>query len=92
MATLFRQDGTHTEVLPANGKRFTLPELQQLVDGYIERVQLADGLIMIVNEEGVYRADFALNEPASMLFFESGHISPHGIVGNAVVGTRAELD
>ena len=40
------------EIKPKNGKTFTLEEMQKAVGGYIEILHLADGRIMVLNEEG----------------------------------------
>ena len=50
MARLYKTDGTNEEVSPADGKTFKLRELQDLVGGYIELVQLGDA-VLIVNED-----------------------------------------
>lgn len=39
-------------VAPANGKAFTLEEMQGFVGGYIEALPLRDGRVMWLNEEG----------------------------------------
>ena len=48
---LLRADGTTLKVYPKR-RKFTLEELQALVGGYIERVQLAPNIDLIANEEG----------------------------------------
>lgn len=48
-------DGVRQEVVPANGKKFTLEELQKYVGGYIEMTKTYDGRTMWVNEEGLLR-------------------------------------
>src|SRR5712692_148041 len=60
MATIYRPDGTNQEVQPANGRSFTLDELQLIVGegtdegrGYIEIVPCKDRKhILVLNEEG----------------------------------------
>jgi len=44
----------HKEVVPANGKTFTMEELQSHVRGYFELVSipLNPQLLMVVNEDG----------------------------------------
>lgn len=51
MAKLFTTDGLTKEVYPANGKSFSLEEMQSYVGGYIEMVFI-DGKTWVVNEEG----------------------------------------
>ena len=53
MATRIDPDGTITEITPADGKAFTLPELQAIVGGYIEAIYTSPGgRIMYINEDG----------------------------------------
>lgn len=52
-AILLRADGTHRKVHPINGKHFSLKELQNFVDGYIEICLAKDCTqVLIINEEG----------------------------------------
>ena len=44
---------TVEDVEPANGRDFSLEELQGYVDGLIDIVSLYDGRIMVVNDEGL---------------------------------------
>lgn len=44
--------GERIEVMPANGKSFTLEEMQKFVGGYVEYIYLPKRKIMVVNEEG----------------------------------------
>lgn len=55
----------------------TLQKLQEAVDGYIELVDLGNGKLLVVDEEGLCK-DKPFNQVASML------CNRH-IVGNAVV-------
>lgn len=52
MAILIKTDGTENIVQPKNGRDFKLEEAQKYVDGYVEVVNLRNGTILIVNEEG----------------------------------------
>ena len=51
-ATIIKADGTRQDVTPRNKKDFQLDELQDIVEGYIEKVHLSNTQIMVVNEEG----------------------------------------
>ena len=51
-AQLINHDGETLEVEPINGKDFQLAELQGMVNGNIEIVDLNDDIIMVINEEG----------------------------------------
>ncbi len=53
MAVLIHPDGTTTIVKPADGKLFTLEELQGCVGGLIEQVgEFYDDVSVLVDEEG----------------------------------------
>lgn len=52
MATLIKTDGTVTKIDPANGKDFKLKELQGYVNGSIEIINLMNGNVLVVNEDG----------------------------------------
>lgn len=51
---LITVDGSVTEIAPLNGKEFEREEMQKLVEGYVELVQLREKQIMLVNEEGKF--------------------------------------
>ena len=53
-AYIISESGDVSEIKPKNGTDFSLEEAQQVVDGYIEVVNLNDKQIMIVNEEGKF--------------------------------------
>lgn len=75
MAMLLQPDGTETEVRPASGGQFTLPELQGYVCGYIEMVQLhaEGGGWLVVDEEGSFK-DLPLNLKATKVFHDEMHL------------------
>lgn len=54
MAAIIHTSGTHTYIEPKNGTNFTLAELQKIVGGYIEVIDMTDahGTILVINEEG----------------------------------------
>lgn len=52
MTEIIKTDGTRQPVQPANGSDFTLEEMQAIVGGYIELVELDGSTTMVVNEEG----------------------------------------
>lgn len=49
-----KEDGTINQIVPKNGTDFSLEELQGYVDGKIEIVDLRNGDILVVNEEGKF--------------------------------------
>jgi uncharacterized protein DUF3846 len=69
VGTLLHQDGREERLTPADGKKFSLTELQTAVNGYIELVPMRPGnghAIMYCNEEGKYK-DFKPNPRATAL-------------------------
>lgn len=72
MATLLKSDGTKQEIQPKNGTDFKLEELQTYVDGYIDIVNLQNGEILVINDDGKDR--YQTNEAATKLALENGAI------------------
>lgn len=52
MAQIIKSNGQVIETAPKNGTDFQLEELQSIVGGYIEIVNLRDGRLICLNEEG----------------------------------------
>ena len=72
MTEIIKTDGTRQPVQPANGSDFTLEEMQAIVGGYIELVELDGNTTMVVNEEGKF-IPLSLNLEASA----ACTVSPH---------------
>lgn len=85
-AYLIKTTGEVTEIKPANGKDFSLEELQGYVDGLIEATQTEDGRTLIVNEEGKLN-ELDLNVTATELYNRPFDV----IVGNAILINKEEL-
>jgi hypothetical protein len=90
---------------PENGTTFTLEELQKAVGGYIEVIHLADGRVMVLNEEGRLHglpfnanATRVLSDVGSYVFgrhLKYGdviHAFGGGLVGNVLVCADSEID
>lgn len=61
MAKIFNTDGTTRDIEPKNGTDFQLDEMKEIVGGYIELVDLRDGRLLVINEEGkLYKLDVNL--------------------------------
>jgi hypothetical protein len=90
-STLYTPDGRTKEVRPANGKWWTLTELQGFVGGFVEVLRTVDGGFMVINELGkVVDPPLELNIPATRLYI---HGRRDVVLGPAlVVDTREELD
>ena len=91
MATLYKPDGSSFETLPAAGGRFTLKELQKIVGGYIEVLTMADGRLMVINEDGKAK-ELLRNEQATGLAYFAGIDRNDYIAGDALLCTEGELD
>lgn len=89
MATLIAPDRVPESITPANGRTFTLPELQALVGGYIEALRLPDGVRwLFLNEDGK-RLKLAYNDAATVLMHQLLRPDDY-IVGPAVLCTPLE--
>lgn len=101
MALLIKADGTKEVVHPANGKAFTLEELQKYVGGYIEllyalrlgeceKLGMAskgnNTLEMYINEEGKIN-DLPPNLIATILYTYGGHDI---VCGDVLLANRSE--
>jgi hypothetical protein len=89
MATRINADGTRVDVAPAHGRAFTLPELQAVVDGYIEAFYLHDGRVMFLNEDGK-REQLPFNPTATVIARTHGLPLDDYIVGDVLITTRIE--
>lgn len=70
---------------PANGKTFTLKELQQAVEGYIEVYPSTDRKqLFVMNEEGFLKG-LPLNVLASEIFNASTAHTEAGLVGSVLL-------
>jgi len=81
---LITPEASVTEFVPANGRDFTLEELQKGVEGCIEIIDLTEKTIMVVNEDGKGR--LYPNMMATVIAKGCHAIFPHDyIAGNAVM-------
>lgn len=81
MATIYKAHGEVIEIEPRNGKDFKLEELQAIVSGYIEIINLADERLMVLNEEGKLNG-LAINWKATELAHGYGIIVGDVLVCN----------
>lgn len=81
---LITPEASVTEFVPANGRDFTLEELQKGVEGCIQIIDLTEKTIMVVNEDGKGR--LYPNMMATIIAKGCRAIYPHDyIAGNAVL-------
>lgn len=70
MAIYIKSNGEASEILPSNGKKFDLREMQNLVGGSVQMVKLQEG-ILVADESGMYADDPVPNALVSNLFLKS---------------------
>jgi len=82
---IIKSDGTEIESVPANGTDYSLKELQEIVEGYIEVVRLKHELydMMIINEEGKLNR-LPVNLKATRIFKSTQQTFDY-IVGNVLL-------
>jgi len=92
MAQLIKSNGEVTEVKPANGKTFSLKELQTFVGGYIERFR-AGKKVFNWNEDG-RMMELPKNEKATdILYLEcDGLRNVQDIVGDVLICEASECN
>lgn len=90
MAKLYKTSGEIVEVSPKNGKDFSLEELQEFVDGYIEIVWLDKERSMVINEEGKLK-HLPYNKKATEEYNSSYKGRNDYIVGNALICKSNQL-
>lgn len=83
MATIYKAHGEVIEIEPKNGTDFSLSELQAIVSGYIEIISLADGRLIVLNEEGKLHG-LAINWNATKIYRESFYTDDF-IVGDVLI-------
>lgn len=90
-ARILRTNNTVEEVTPANGRSFTLEELQRIVGGYVEIHLMPDGRTFVVlNEDGL-----SLNLPFNTLATVAAYhlnVGPEGVRGDALLVPNHLLD
>lgn len=84
MAEILRADGTSQQVQPRNGTDFQLDEVKAIVGGWVEIVGLADGRLMVCNEEGKL-IGLPPNFAATELFNQGGRMWYDVIMGDVLV-------
>ena len=84
---LITPEASVTPLVPANGRDFTLEELQAIVGGYIQIIDLNKYDIMVMDEDG--KRDKEENFLASYIAHRDGAIMPcDHICGDVLVCAR----
>lgn len=92
MAQLIKANGETKEVKPANGKTFSLKELQTFVGGYIERYTVG-GKVFNWNEEGLMM-QLPKNDKATQILFKEcgGNNNVQYIIGDVLICEASEVN
>lgn len=96
-AKLYQTNGVVLEIEPANGKTFTLIELQGHVSGYIEHVPLyavnatQQDMSLLCNEDGKMKG-LSINEKATAIFKQYYPTTNDFIVGDALICSPEMFD
>lgn len=89
-ALVVSENGGEWPILPANGEKFTLEELQMIVGGYIEIVHLTDKTLMVLDEEGKLKGK-KMNLYATGLFRRLKQVQDY-IVGDVMIVPSKMID
>ncbi len=89
MAEIIKTDGTRMDAVPANGTDFSLEEMQKIVGGLVEIIDLDEDKCIVLNEEGKID-DLPFNEEATKIFrsyFKTGDY----IVGDVLICDNEQI-
>jgi len=89
MARLIKPDGTEETVVPANGKKFTLEELQKHVGGYIQLLPGCGNTKILFDEEGLFKR-LPRNLVATQFCINGGFPCYSVLVGNVLILDKKE--
>lgn len=89
MGLWIEANGKKKTVTPENGKHFSLQELQRYVGGYVERVEMFNGLAMYVDENGRLK-NLPYNVFATKMLAKLGALPCDYIRGNVLVVQNKE--
>ncbi len=91
MAILIKPDGSATEVNPRNGETFSLDELQEYVEGWIQVIYMKDGRPLVLNEESKL-LELKMNARATLIARNAGIADWDHIAGNALLCEKGEVE
>lgn len=90
MAKIYKANGEVLDIEPKNGTDFQLDELQAIVGGFIQIIEISDTEIMVMNEEGKLE-NLPFNEKATAIYQQSIFGVEDCIVGDALVCKDEEV-
>lgn len=89
MAKIYKANGEIIDIEPKNGKDFKCKELNEIVGGHFELVNLLFDRFMVVNEEGKLMG-LPINEKATTIF--QTELGPYDIiVGDCLVCKTSQI-
>jgi hypothetical protein len=91
MAQIIKSNGQTTEVAPKNGTDFSLEELKAIVDGWIEIVNLRDGRLLCLDEEGKLKGK-ERNHVATDIYRQAFPQCKDFIVGDVLLCNEDQID
>ena len=91
MAQIIKTTGEVIEVTPKNGTDFSLEELQTIVGGWIEIVNLRDGRLLCLDEEGKLKGK-ERNHVATDIYRQAFPQCKDFIVGDVLLCNEDQID
>ncbi len=89
MAEIIKTDGTRIDAVPGNGTDFSLEEMQKIVGGLVEIIDLDEDKCIILNEEGkIDKLPF--NEEATKIFHSYFKTDDY-IVGDVLICDNEQI-
>lgn len=89
MAKIYKANGEVLDIEPKNGRDFQLEELQAIVGGLIQIIEINDTEIMVINEEGKLE-NLPLNEQATAIYQKQVYEGDF-IVGDVLICKDEEI-
>ena len=91
MAQIIKTTGEVIKIAPNNGTDFSLEELKTIVDGWIEIVNLRDGRLLCLDEEGKLKGK-ERNHVATDIYHQAFPQCKDFIVGDVLVCNEDQID
>ena len=89
MAKIYKANGEVLDIEPKNETGFQLEELQAIVGGLIQIIEINDTEIMVINEEGKLE-NLPLNEQATAIYQKQVYYGDF-IVGDVLICKNEEV-
>lgn len=91
MAQIIKSNGQVIETAPKNGTDFSLEELKTIVGGWIEIVNLRDGRLLCLDEEGKLKGK-ERNHVATNIYRQAFPQCKDFIVGDVLLCNEDQID